>query len=227
MMPSRTFCPPSASITRMEIPGFCCLAYTYETGPSWEKSTRPATRSAMPSSYVFATCILIRTGSPNSWLIRDSTALRIGRYISTMVVGLALVYTPNLSVTSAQTGSVTIVRPSARTSAPTLLRDILTSSCRGISMQSNMGHGYGCCDGGDAERDHTAIPTQCSNSFQSRNILSATRCSLMSRRVYGYHAPIDHELCQAYTAGIAIPEEEVHYAAANQQRLCGDPNTGL
>src|SRR5438552_3500460 len=65
--------------------------------------------------------------------MRDSSALRIGRYISTMVVGLALVYTPKCSVTSAPTGRVIRVRPSAKTSAHTLLQDILTSSFRGIS----------------------------------------------------------------------------------------------
>ena len=54
-----------------------------------------------------------------------------------------------------------------------------------------------------------------------------TSTSLDEQEVYGHPAPIDPKLYQAYTAGIAIPEEEVHYAAAHQQRLCRDPNTGL
>ena len=47
----------------------------------------------------------------------------------------------------------------------------------------------------------------------------------MSRVLYGLS--IDPKPWQAYTAGIAIPEEEVYYAAADQQRLCGDPGTGV
>src|SRR6266566_377878 len=54
-----------------------------------------------------------------------------------------------------------------------------------------------------------------------------TSTSINEQKGYGHAAPIDPKPSQAYTAGIAIPEEEVHYAAAHQQRLCRDPNTGL
>jgi hypothetical protein len=47
----------------------------------------------------------------------------------------------------------------------------------------------------------------------------------MSKMAYGLS--LDPRPWQAYTAGIAMHEEEVHHAAADQQRFCRDADTGL